>query len=159
MQQTFLIRKFVLTDLEPVMRINRRCLPENYSPAFFMEHHKEHPEAFLVVEADGSIVGYVMCRIEFGSSYARRLGLSRRGHIISIAVIPEYRRRGIGKELMVKAMEAMSNIYNASEYYLEVRVSNQPAISLYKKLGYKVVQRIPGYYLNGEDAFIMSREA
>lgn len=159
MQQKFLIRKFVPTDLERVMWVNRICLPENYSPGFFMEHHKEHPEAFLIAEADGSIVGYVMCRIEFGLSHARKLGLSRRGHIISIAVIPEYRRRGIGRELMVKAMEAMKNIYNVSEYYLEVRVSNQPAINLYKKLGYRVVQRVPSYYLDGEDAFIMSRGA
>jgi ribosomal-protein-alanine N-acetyltransferase len=46
--------------------------------------------------------------------------------------------------------------YNASECYLEVRVSNHPAIELYKKLGFKKTKRNSGYYLNGEDAWVMA---
>ncbi|MEM0223105.1 MAG: GNAT family N-acetyltransferase, partial [Thermofilum sp.] len=69
------------------------------------------------------------------------------------------RRRGIGTALMIEAMESMKKFYGAEEYYLEVRVSNEPAIRLYKKLGYSVIKVIPNYYLDGEDAYLMARPA
>lgn len=151
----FKIREFRPEDLEKVMWINKTCLPENYSPSFFMHHHYAHPKAFLVAEVNGKIVGYVMCRIEFGLSNIK-FGLAKKGHVISIAVLPQYRRRGIGENLMRKAMEAMKK-YGVSEFYLEVRVSNIPAINLYRKLNYKITKRIIGYYLDGEDAYVMAR--
>jgi ribosomal-protein-alanine N-acetyltransferase len=49
-------------------------------------------------------------------------------------------------------------LYNAKQAFLEVRVSNMPAISLYKKLGFKVTRTIHGYYSDGEDAYVMSKE-
>ncbi len=153
-----IIRKFSPKDLASVIRINRTCLPENYPPFFFVQHHKNFPEAFLVAELNNNIVGYVMCRVEHGFS---NLGLSiaKKGHIISIAVLPEARRMGIGEALMNNAMQALKDVYGVNEYYLEVRVSNQPAINLYHKLGYKEVKRLKGYYLDGEDAWLMARPA
>ncbi|MEM0042669.1 MAG: N-acetyltransferase, partial [Thermofilaceae archaeon] len=74
-------------------------------------------------------------------------------------VIPEMRRKGIGTSLMLKAMEALRKYYSVDEYYLEVRVSNTPAINLYKKLGFTPVKVIKGYYLDGEDAYLMARPA
>ena len=56
---------------------------------------------------------------------------------------------------MVDSMKAMAE-RGAKEIYLEVRVSNFPAINLYRKLGYEVVRRIRGYYADGEDAYVMS---
>jgi len=46
--------------------------------------------------------------------------------------------------------------YGAKQCYLEVRVTNQEAISLYKKLDFDVARNIRGYYADGEDAFVMS---
>jgi ribosomal-protein-alanine N-acetyltransferase len=46
--------------------------------------------------------------------------------------------------------------YNAKQCYLEVRVTNQEAISLYKKLGFEITRTIHGYYADGEDAFVMT---
>ncbi|MEM2518912.1 MAG: GNAT family N-acetyltransferase, partial [Nitrososphaerota archaeon] len=77
---------------------------------------------------------------------------------ISIAVLPEYRRAGIATALMEKAMEALKNVYGCSEIFLEVRVSNTPAINLYEKLGFIKIERIKNYYLDGEDAYLMARE-
>jgi ribosomal-protein-alanine N-acetyltransferase len=71
--------------------------------------------------------------------------------------MPEHRRKGIGQALVTKAMEGM-RLYNAKQAFLEVRVSNMPAISLYKNLGFKVTRTIKGYYSDGEDAYVMSRE-
>ncbi len=152
----FVLREFDMKDLETVVSINRAVLPENYPSYFFVEHHLQFPKAFIVAEVGGRVVGYVMSRVEFGWSNIRRGMVARKGHIVSIGVLPQYRRVGIGYNLMVRSMRAMKHFYKASEAYLEVRVSNKPAISLYEKLGYRIVDVIKGYYADGEDAYIMA---
>lgn len=155
MSNRYIIREFRKNDLELVIEINRKCLPENYAPWFFMEHHNQYPKAFLVAEYNGVVVGYIMCRVEYGFSN-HKLGVCKKGHIISIAVLPEYRKKGIGESLLKEAMKAL-RAYQASEVYLEVRVSNEPAISLYKKLGFSTIRVLKAYYMDGEDAYCMSR--
>ncbi|MCD6369169.1 MAG: ribosomal protein S18-alanine N-acetyltransferase [Thermoproteales archaeon] len=154
----YTIRNFQPEDLGKVIYINRKCLPENYPSFFFMEHYRNYPQAFLVAEKEKEVVGYIMCRIEWGRSFFRHLP-TRLGHVISIAVLPEARGIGIGKTLMLKAMEAMKKVYDVHEYYLEVRASNLSAIRLYEKLGFKIVRLLKGYYSDGEDAYLMARPA
>ena len=152
----FIIRKVTPNDLDEVIRINEECLPEHYPRYFWEEHLRRWNEAFLVAEVDGKIVGYIMCRVELGWGFTRK-GIIKKGHVISIAVLQEYRRRGIGKALMENAMKILKEKYGAHEVYLEVRVSNMPAINLYRKLGFSIIRVIPGYYHDGEDAYLMAR--
>lgn len=154
----YVIREFTTEDLDAVIAINRQNLPENYPPFFFKLHHENFPRAFLVAEHAGKVIGYIMCRVERGKLYTRH-GEGRLGHVISIAVVPEMRRKGVGMNLMLRAMKALYDYYSVDEYYLEVRVSNTPAINLYKKLGFEPVKVIKGYYLDGEDAYVMARPA
>jgi len=142
------------------VHINQRCLPENYSNGFFMDLYEKSPETFIVAEADSVIIGYVMCRIErnFSSLSLRPLSITKKGHIISIAVLPGYRSKGVGSALVEEALEAMSARYDAEHCYLEVRVSNTGALNLYRKLGFEVERTIGGYYSDGEDAYIMGRQ-
>lgn len=157
MREQIVIRQFREDDLDQVIRINRRCLPENYSRLFFLELYKRSPSLFLVAEVEGRIVGYALCRIEFGFPEMGKIGfLTKKGHLVSIAVVGRYRRRGIGTELMKDAMKAMLE-YDAKECYLEVRVSNKNAILMYEKLGFVARKRTPKYYRDGEDAFVMAR--
>lgn len=156
-QSNFTIREASEEDLNIVMYINKTVLPENYPMFYFKMHLRNFPKAFLVAELDGKVVGYIMCRVEFDNLYTQPERVGKKGHIVSLAVIKEARKRGIGTTLMKKAMDAMKNFYGAEEYYLEVRVSNEPAIRLYKKLGFKVVKILKGYYLDGEDAYLMAR--
>ena len=155
MQQTFQLRKFNINDLEQVTHINRVCLPENYTDYFFVDLHRRFPETFIVAEEDGQVVGYIMCRIELGFSNFGFSGLTKKGHIVSIAVLPEHQRKGIGHALITKAMEGMK-LYKAKQCFLEVRVTNMQAINLYKKLGFQVTKTIRNYYADGEDAYVMS---
>ena len=157
MQQTFKLRKFTLNDLQTVMHINRVCLPENYTDYFFIELHQKFPETFIVAEENGEVVGYIMCRIELGLSNFGFGGLLKKGHIVSVAVMHQHRRKGIGKALVAQALENM-RIYNAKQCFLEVRVTNTPAIELYKKLGFEITRTIHGYYSDGEDAYVMTRK-
>jgi len=157
MQTAFTLRPFKSTDLERVMHINRVCLPENYTNFFFLDLYQRFPATFIVAEENGEVVGYTMCRIETGVPSFRALGIAKKGHVISIAVLPDHQREGIGYELMREAMQAMVN-YKAKECYLEVRASNVPAVNLYKKMGFEIAKRMMGYYADGEDAYVMARE-
>jgi len=154
------LRRFEPKDLAQVVHINRVCLPENYSNSFFMDLYESYPETFIVAEKDGRIIGYIMCRIESGFSgmSLRSLSLAKKGHIISIAVLPEYRNKGVGQALIEQALQAMSAHYEARSCFLEVRMSNDSAISLYKKAGFEVERTLRGYYSDGENAYIMSRK-
>jgi len=153
----FVIRKATREDIPKVIAINMESLPEHYPDFFFYYHLDNWGEAFFVAEVGGDVVGYMMNRIERGLGYLRKLPM-KKGHVVSIAVLEGYRRRGIGQALMVSGLNAMKNVYDAKEAYLEVRVSNTPAIRLYEKLGFRVVKVLEGYYSDGENAYLMARE-
>lgn len=156
LKTNYRIRQFNLSDLDEVIRINRICLPENYTTLFFMNLFRRFPKTFIVAKNDGETVGYIMCRIETGIPSFKILGITKKGHVISIAVLPEHQKKGLGFSLVQEAMQAMIG-YNAKECYLEVRTSNQSAVELYKKLGFEVIRTIKNYYADGEDAFVMAR--
>jgi ribosomal-protein-alanine N-acetyltransferase len=152
------IRRATSSDIADVISINWAALPEHYSDSFFEERLQESPETFLVAEDEQSkIRAYIMCRIEYGFSNLRRYGLARKGHIVSVAVLQEYRGAGLGTALCEEAISGMK-LRGCSEVYLEVRVSNNPAVRLYSKLGFKTVATHRGYYRDGEDAYLMSRQ-
>ena len=157
LQQTYSIRKFNVNDLQGVTDINRSCLPENYTDFFFTDLYRRFPDTFIVAEEDGQVVGYIMCRIEFGLAGFGLGGLIKKGHVVSVAVLPGHRRKGIGEALVSQALEGMK-LGNAKQSYLEVRVTNEEAIKLYKKLGYEITRTMHGYYADGEDAHVMTKK-
>ncbi len=157
MQETFKLRKFEPDDLQDVIRINRVCLPENYTDMFFMDLHERFPETFLIAEEDHEVVGYIMCRIEVGLSNFGLGGLVRKGHVVSLAVMPHARRKGVASALLKAAMNGMC-VYKAKQIYLEVRVTNEAGVNLYKKIDLSVTRTVPGYYSDGEDAYVMSKK-
>jgi [ribosomal protein S18]-alanine N-acetyltransferase len=157
MQQTFKFRKFEPDDLQDVMKINRVCLPENYTDMFFIDLYERFPDTFIVAEEDHELLGYIMSRIEVGLSNFGLGGLIRKGHVVSLAVMPQARRKGVASALLNAAMEAMCG-YKAKQIYLEVRVTNEAGVNLYKKVGLEVTRTVPGYYSDGEDAYVMSKK-
>ncbi len=152
------VRPFSPQDLQRVIWINRNCLPENYPGLFFMSIYESFPKTFIVAEDEEKeeIIGYVMGRVERGFSTLKSYKLTKKGHIVSIAVIDEYRRRGIASHLLKEALEGFRE-YDATESFLEVRKTNIEAINLYEKLGYVVKKGLPGYYRDGEDALLFTR--
>ena len=150
-----MLRKFRIEDVRRVMYINTLCLPENYSEFFYVDLHEKYPNTFIVAIIEDNIVGYIMCRMETGFSELGKWNLTKKGHVVSIAVLPEYRKRGIGTSLMLQAMKEMRN-YGMKECYLEVRVSNQIAKNLYRKIGFEEIKTIQGYYRDREAANVMA---
>jgi ribosomal-protein-alanine N-acetyltransferase len=151
------IRRCDREDIPSVIEVNMGTLPEHYSDYFYFEILSEFPETFLVAELQGHLVGYIMCRVEYGFSHLRRLGLARKGHVVSVAVKEEHRGKGIGTSLIKAAHEEMAR-KSATECYLEVRTSNTKAIALYQELGFKVTGRLEAYYKDGEGALVMATQ-
>lgn len=151
------IRRCDPSDIIPVMEINLKTLPEHYSDYFYESLLAELPEAFLVAEAEKRLVGYIMCKIEYGFSNFKKLGFVKKGHVVSIAVLPDYRQKGIGRVLVEESIAGVK-LKKSDELYLEVRCSNSEAIRLYEKLGFVIKQRLKAYYRDGEDAYLMAIE-
>jgi len=141
------IREAKAEELDVVHEIEVTCFKHPYGLTLLKMYHALSPDLFLVAESSGRIVGYV-------------IGLCKKwgeGHIISLAVRPEYRRRGIGRALM-EALLARFKERGMRAARLEVRVSNTPAIKLYERLGFRIKGVLRGYYLDGEDAYLMVKE-
>jgi ribosomal-protein-alanine N-acetyltransferase len=172
-------RQFRQSDVNDVIKINRICLPENYSRFFFLKEASRTPRAFRVYEEDQAICGYVIGRVErlaeelthllrpgsfienttvFGQfqKYMQIIQDEKKvGHIVSIAVLHKDRRRGIGFHLLSASIDAMK-LQDIVLVYLEVRKSNAEAIALYKKYGFQIVGILKDYYISQrEDACLM----
>ncbi len=151
------IRRAGSSDLISIMEINLKTLPEHYSDYFYECLLAELPEAFIVAEIGGKHVGYIMCKTEFGFSNFKKLGFVKKGHVVSIAVLDEYRKKGIGNALVEESVNGIK-LRKCDEFYLEVRCSNNDAVRLYEKLGFVIRQQLNAYYRDGEDAFLMAIE-
>ncbi len=152
-----MVRRAELSDLIPIMEINLNTLPEHYSDYFYESLLAEAPEAFIVAEIHGRPVGYVMCKTEYGFSNFKKLGFVKKGHVVSIAVLEEFRRRGIGNALVEESTNGIK-LKKCDEFYLEVRCSNTEAVRLYEKMGFIIKQQLNAYYRDGEDAYLMAIE-
>ena len=153
-EQEFLIRICSLDDLDAVIEVNERELPEDYPFFFYKNILDDYPESFLVAQnKHGKIVAYIMWRVEKAPSI-NSLKYVYKAHLVSIAVAEDYRRRGIAIKLVSNSMKAIKK-YKIHEYVLEVRVSNYTAIKLYEKLDYKIESIKKNYYRDGENAYYM----
>ncbi|AIF69162.1 30S ribosomal protein S18 [Palaeococcus pacificus DY20341] len=138
------IRQARLFDIPEIMRVEHSSFREKYPRGLFLMFLENNPETFLVAEYTGKVIGYVM-------GYLRP---DLEGHVMSIAVDPLYRGNGIGRALMIAVIDKLIRL-GARYVGLEVRVSNERAIKLYEKLGFKKVKRVHKYYSDGEDAYYM----
>jgi len=153
LEQKFFVRQADLGDINEIIKINRQCLPENYSFDFFYRILTDFGFACAVAEQEGKVVGYLLCRLE--RPFSSFLGMNPvKGHVISIAVLPKYRRQGLGLEIMKYGMKKLIE-NKVTSIYLEVRVSNVAAVEMYKKLGFYIKREHKEYYRDGESAFVM----
>ena len=141
------IRTANRADLLDVFRIEKRSFEQPW-PYTAFEQFLGSP-GFLLAE-DDAVVGYVV------ADTVERYG-SRIGHIKDIAVAPERQREGIGQTLLSSGITALISD-RAGRIKLEVRRSNQAARSLYESFGFEFHHVRPGYYDDGEDAYVLVRQ-
>jgi len=155
----FGIKSCTLDDLDGVVEVNEKELPEDYPYFFYKSILDNYSDSFLIaydLDDPEKILGYIMWRLERTPS-VNSLKLINKGHLVSIAVLSEYRRSGIASALLEKSMPEIKK-KGISEFVLEVRVSNYQAINLYKKFGYKIESIKRKYYRDGENAYYMVKK-
>ncbi|MEJ2250403.1 MAG: N-acetyltransferase [Candidatus Lokiarchaeota archaeon] len=155
----FGLKKCSINDLEGVIEVNEKELPEDYPYFFYKSILDNYQDSFLIaydINEPDNIMGYIMWRLERTPS-VNSLKLVNKGHLVSIAVLTQYRRMGIASALLRESMPEIKK-YGISEYVLEVRVSNYPAINLYKKFEYKIKSIKRKYYRDGENAYFMVKK-
>ncbi len=142
------LRRLEAGDLDAVEEIERASYPTPWSRAMFAaELQKPSSLAIGAYHDGGELVGYAIV-----SRYVDAW------HVMNIAVVPDFRRRGIGRSLLERLFEVTASDPRRG-YTLEVRVSNAEAIRLYERLGFEARGVRRGYYTdNREDALIMWRE-
>ncbi|MGX1266315.1 ribosomal-protein-alanine N-acetyltransferase [Rossellomorea marisflavi] len=132
-------------DVDAVMEIEEQSFTVPWSrEAFISEMEENHLSMYIVIEDEDGIAGY--CGVWMVVDEA---------HITNVAVLPSHRGKGYGELLMRKIME-MAIESGARVMTLEARVSNVPAQSLYRKLGFQNGGIRKRYYSdNQEDALVM----
>jgi ribosomal-protein-alanine N-acetyltransferase len=128
-------------DLPSAMEIDALSLPRPWSAAIWRGELSSPYGLYLVIEDRGEVFGQIGVRHVLGEL-----------HITTIAVRPEYRRRGHARALIGAALAAFPD---ASHVHLEVRPTNVEAIALYESLGFVETGRRPRYY-GDEDAVLMT---
>jgi ribosomal-protein-alanine acetyltransferase len=143
------IQPLTAVDLKEVLRLNLRCFTAGDS-------YNKHTLNYLLNEP--RTLGYKIitpCDELVGFAFVM-MNPNGAGHLTTIGVAPEHRRRGLA-ELMLRHIERKLRRKEIGTIMLEVRVSNFAAQQLYRRAGFHVVQRIANYYNNGEDCFLMIR--
>ena len=119
--------------------LSARVFADGWSAAELARERDRSVGRVLAAEQDGALVGYVVAWV-----------IDDEAEILTIAVDPAARRRGVGRALVEAALAGTRRAH------LEVRADNGAARGLYEGLGFEVVGRRAGYYADGEDALLMA---
>ena len=129
--------------LTAVTALETVCFASPWTREGLAEELRNPQAHFLVAEADGVAVGYIGVQEICGE-----------GYVTNVAVLPEYRRQGIGERLVREAARG-AEMRGCDFLSLEVRVGNDAAIRLYEKLGFRLAGRRKNFYRDPvEDAYI-----
>ena len=141
------IRPLHYSDLPEVAVIERRAFPTPWSIAMFVLEMSKPTGLCLAATIEGRLAGYTVC-----SRY------DTVWHVMNVAVDPALRRRGIASALLAELYTRAGD--SGAQFTLEVRRSNDAAIALYERDGFRIAGLRRRYYQdNGEDALIMWRTA
>ena len=139
-----IVRQMDATDISRIIEIEKKSFSAPWSKTMFEETIFSPISRGLVIEHDNIVVGYIVF-------YA----VDVEAHIMNLAVNPEQRKQGYGRQIMDHALKVFRE-KNISECYLEVREHNGDAQRLYECFGFEVIGRRKKYYPEtGEDALVM----
>ena len=134
--------------VQDLVEIENECFTHNkFSEKMFEEELALKTRNYFVTYYKGKPIGYMGLMI-----------VENELCLLKIAVLPEFRRLGLAKKLIDKALQ-IKNEKNLDIFYLEVNSKNLGAISFYESLGFKVKHERKNYYENGDSCLIMFYEA
>lgn len=142
------VRKAQLADLTALLQLEQDCFDgDRLSRRSFQNFLKPGSHDCWVLTSQESVIGYALVLYRSGTNLAR---------LYSIALHPDFQGKGLATRLLDEAEQAVA-AHECVYLRLEVKVSNQAALKLYEKRGYKKLNRIEGYYEDGQDAFRMEK--
>ncbi len=144
-ENSITIRPAIALDVRQMWEIDQACFDPDiaYSMDIFYLHLLVNRDpAFVACESSGKIVGFLL------TSQDKRRG----GQVVTIDILPPWRRQGLGSKLIKLGEEAMRG-RGAKKMALQTDVGNASAISFYGKHGYKNVKTLKNYYSHGKHAY------
>lgn len=135
-------RPLTLADLPAVIGIEQDSFSQPWSESLFAEELRQPTRKYLAADTSGALCGY-----------GGILLLGEEATVVTLAVAPEVRERGVASRLLTELVD-LARQAGARHLTLEVRESNRAALDLYTKFGFEPAGRRKGYYAN-EDAVIM----
>jgi ribosomal-protein-alanine acetyltransferase len=100
----------------------------------------------LVAKADSDVAGFIISQVEIENDMLY-------GHIVTVNVTPNYRRKGVASK-MLKETEKILKEKGIAECHLEVREDNSAALKLYLNSGYQKIGRLEKYYNNKHGLYL-----
>jgi [ribosomal protein S18]-alanine N-acetyltransferase len=139
-----IIRPMCEEDLEAVVAIEVASFSHPWTRRHFLDE-LDSPYGFPLVALtpDGCVAGYLCLKLVLDEA-----------EILEVAVSSPLRGQGVGRTMIEKAL-AFCRVRGGALVSLEVRVDNDAAITLYRRLGFREIGRRKGYYDNGVDAIVM----
>ncbi|NPA42082.1 MAG: ribosomal protein S18-alanine N-acetyltransferase [Aquificae bacterium] len=140
------VREMTEEDIPEVYRINLRSFTTDAWSKESIEREFKLPYSLRFVLEDGEkVVGYAILWL-----------IKEEAFIMTFAIDPEYRNRGLGKFFLKELINRLKD--KTKLLQLDVRKTNLPAIRLYRSLGFKVVRERRKFYSDGESALVMELE-
>ncbi len=141
-----IIRPWKFEDILRISEMEQECFPqEPWSYKMLVSSFQTESFFGLVAEDGGEIAGYGGITVAADSA-----------DVDNIAVTEQYRRGGIGTAIL-NGLCNLAASKGAKEIFLEVRVSNSAAMSMYLKCGFKGAYARTRYYSDGEDCLVMKK--
>jgi ribosomal-protein-alanine N-acetyltransferase len=146
-------REYRDEDLEAIFRLDEACFEEEFRfDRRSMSAFAEDPDAITLISEDrGEVIGFVISRV-------KRIAAECRAYVVTLDVAPDWRRKGIARELM-EEVEVRALSSGACWIQLHVFRGNKAAIRFYEQLGYERIRVVRGYYgAAGLDAIVYGKD-
>ncbi len=130
-------------DMPEIMAIEREAYSLPWSEAAYLEDLTHEATVYITAEEEGKVAGYMGGWLIFDEV-----------HITTVAVRADLRRKGVASVMLATYLDHILN-YGTRFATLEVRISNVPAIGLYRKLGFKAVGVREHYYCDNDEAAVI----
>jgi ribosomal-protein-alanine N-acetyltransferase len=152
---SFAMRPAVLEDLDTLAAIDAPCFPAGivYSRKEIASLLRAPTALTLVAQRSPAIVGFASLRLLPQRRFSHR---AQRGELVTIDVLPEFRREYVGR-LLHQVLEGWLCERRGGSIELHVAIDNAAALRFYEHLGYRIIARVPQYYLETMDAWRMEK--